>query len=366
MDSIATIAGWLLILWALAEVFIEVLFPRALSPPLGSLLCRVAQRIAAGLWRGGAGWQRKLTSLVGPLLVITQILSWGLLLWLGFALIAWPRMGDTIVASGQSETPTDFFSAMYVMGYGLTTLGVGDLVPKSSGMRILFIAEAAVGFSVLTLVMTYLMSVYGAIAERNRIALLIDTATGGSGDPYEYLRESLWLPHETKLRTEDELADALIAIYESHQFYPVLHYFRFPEPAYLLPRMLYFSLEVATVAEVIRATEGEASGRRFTASSRLWPASNQLLTEAASNFSRRRSDGPRWDVEIATLRDYLQRWQAVQQRQDVELESLVSQYQELRERWLAPLQTVARSQGAERMLVEQLARSARGEDSAEP
>lgn len=354
MSALATIAGWLLIVWGALEVFVGVLYPRALIGPLAGGLCHLSQRLAAAIWRSWPGALRPAISLIGPLLVVAQVVSWGLLLWIGFSLVAWPHLGESIVASGNRSTPTDFFSAMYVMGFSLTTLGVGDMIPVSSMMQLLLIVQAAFGFSFFTLVLTYVMSVYSALVARNHLALSIECHTRGTGDPYVYLQSTLRMSVESVLRSEDELTDSLLDMFESHQFYPVLHYFRFPDPVYALPRMLYFCLEVATVAEVLRPHSDETRSPPCDVSGRLWYAANKLLAEIVDNFSRH----GRLEAKTAgPTEKFLRLMRDAESSRNGNLapnSDLTARYEELRRRWLGSLQAISRSQGVEEMMAAQI------------
>lgn len=349
-----TIAGCLLVVWGLLEVFIGVLYPRALSGPLAGGLSHLSQRIAAAIWRSWPCRMRSAISLVGPVLVVAQVICWGLLLWIGFSLIAWPHLGESIVASGDRETPTDFFSAMYVMGFSLTTLGVGDMMPISSAMQLLMVAQAAIGFSFFTLVLSYVMSVYSALVSRNRLALSIECSTRCTGDPYVYLRSALRRPPESVVRAEEDLADALLDMLESHQFYPVLHYFRFPHPAYALPRMLYFCLEVATVSEVLRSEADADVTPPFGANGKLWYAANTLLSEIAENFSRHGSDAAETIGPTTALERLLRDAESIGGRSFTESADFASRYRNLRHHWLGSLRAISRSQGAEQMIAAQI------------
>jgi Ion channel len=94
---------------------------------------------------------------MGPTLLIITVAVWILLLLLGFALIAWPALGKIQMEMG--ETPTDFITAIYYSGYSLATLGTGDITPQTSTYRLLMVLETILGFSTLTMTLTYFESV---------------------------------------------------------------------------------------------------------------------------------------------------------------------------------------------------------------
>jgi hypothetical protein len=98
------------------------------------------------------------------------VVLWVCALAIGFALLIWPALGQGIQAS-TGPTPTDFATALYYSGFTLTTLGVGDLVPKTGFWRLITVLEATMGFSIITATITYLLSVYNALTRRNTFAL---------------------------------------------------------------------------------------------------------------------------------------------------------------------------------------------------
>lgn len=52
----------------------------------------------------------------------------------------------------------------------LTTLGVGDLAANSGGYRTLTVVQAAMGFSYFGMTITYFLSVYSSLLNRNAFA----------------------------------------------------------------------------------------------------------------------------------------------------------------------------------------------------
>lgn len=68
-------------------------------------------------------------------MMVLSAATWGTLLLVGFALLAWPALGSSIRTSS-GTTPTDFMSALYNSGHSLTTLGTGDIVPRTSVFRL--------------------------------------------------------------------------------------------------------------------------------------------------------------------------------------------------------------------------------------
>lgn len=139
----------------------------------------------------------------------------------GLGLIASPALGTGIRASS-GTTPTDFAAALYYSAYSLTTLGTGDLVPQTGFFRLLMAFEAAVGFSV---------SVYSALVRRNTFGTNLHHRTASTGNVAEFLaRLGAGGDFDGARQELSSVADEVANLYESHNFYLVLHYFRFSVP----------------------------------------------------------------------------------------------------------------------------------------
>ncbi len=218
-----TILGVIIALFGIFETLVAVLYPRAFNGPVTSTIYRGYHYISQRL----IGPESTLLLFSGPVLIVFQVAVWAFLLLLGISLVVWPQLGANIV-SANGVTDQHFETAVYYSGYCVTTLGTGDLVPKTVFARMVTVTSAIIGFSFFTLVLAYVISVYGALERRNQFASEIDYRTGRTGDTFEYLKgylqsEDNALLHQDLLALSSGLADLL----ESHHFYPALHYFRF-------------------------------------------------------------------------------------------------------------------------------------------
>jgi hypothetical protein len=240
----------------------------------------------------------------GPALIVTQVLCWATLLLIGISLIVWPQLGTGITATGSNPTDTDFASAVYYAGFTITTLGVGDLIPRTPAMQFLTITAAGLGFSFFTLVLAYVISVYSTLARRNQFSNEIEYRTGRTGDSLGYLRAYL-SDGDPSLVNQDlyTLSSNMAELLESHHFYPVLHYFRFSEPRYAMSRMLRFCLEVSSMMRAARQVDSSKSAASSEAVDRLWHASMQMLEETKRHFvichSTHDEPDPRLAIEIS-------------------------------------------------------------------
>lgn len=268
-----------------------MLYPRSgkglIGLPLSKLLWRSFRLVASSpVWKKVANlnYGQRFLSYCGPTLLILVVLVWVLLLLYGFAFIAWMALGSGIQAE-QGETPTDFATAFYYSGYMLTTLGVGDIVPKNDFYRLLAILEAALGFSTFTLTITYLLAVYSALTQRNIFALSLhhqtiqtgDAATllarHGAGGSFDHTRENI-----------SDMALNLLTLLESHHAYPVVHYFRFQEGYYTLARIVFVAMETATLIRSALDQNKYRSLIQSPAVATLGDGGYHLLIELSNTF----------------------------------------------------------------------------------
>jgi len=258
------------------------------------------------------------------------------------SLIVWPQLGTGITATGSSPTDTDFASAIYYAGFTITTLGVGDLVPRRPAMQCLTITAAGLGFSFFTLVLAYVISVYSALARRNQFANEIDYRTGRTGDTARYLKAYLD-DGDPSLINQDlyTLSSNMSELLESHHFYPVLHYFRFTEPRYALSRMLRFCLEIASMMRAARRADAADFAASTEAVDRLWHASLQMLEETKLHFITGDSVHDEPDARL------FEELAGSLNLSDVLAEKLKANFLAQQTRWLHDLNTLAVCAGSE-------------------
>ncbi|MFH5802797.1 potassium channel family protein [Alienimonas sp. DA493] len=276
-EALPRIAGGALVLLAAYDLYRTVLVPRGRGGPVTRGVCR-------GVWGVASRGGDRVRAQAGPLTVVGGVAAWGALLAVGFALVTWPALGAEVTASGDAATPTGFLTALYYSGFNLTTLGTGDLVPRTDAYRLLMIAEAGVGFTYLTLALTYVMSVYDALKRRNVFALGLHQRTGDSGDAAAYLAGALPGPPAAASQDLTTLSEGLARLYEAHHFYPVLHYFRLPEPRYAMARVLFVTLDAASLIRSAPDGPDAETLAESAAAEGLWRAGLRPVRELAPLF----------------------------------------------------------------------------------
>lgn len=248
MDVLPIAAGAAIIVIVLADVFFTVLYPASGRGPLR----KPATAVAWGLFRLaarslGARGRRALLCYAGPVIIAQTMVLWCALLIAGWALVFLPAMGGA-VASGSGAPDQGWLAALYFSGFNFSTLGMGDIVPRDGLHRMLAIGESAIGFGLLTLAMTYFLSVYSHLTRRNGFAHGLHHRTGRSGDAAELIA-GLALAEEGRFPESQllDLQDPLREIYQSHHLYPVLRHFRYAEPFQALPRILLLCLDTVSL-----------------------------------------------------------------------------------------------------------------------
>jgi hypothetical protein len=275
--------GAVLVLLVLIDIYLTVLYQSGnglFSMPLNHAVWRLCRRVALLI----PASRDRLLSFVGSMLLVLIVVLWGSLLVCGFALVVWPALGTAIQAS-QGPTPTNFATALYYSGYALTTLGTGDIVPKTSLYRLLLVLESFIGFSVLTLTITYFLSVYNALVRRNAFALRLQHGTGGTADAVELLAHLGAGGNFGNSRQDiSNMASELLHLLQWHHSYAILPFFRFVEGYYALPRIALIAMDTATLIKSALDEEQHRSVMGSAAVAELWGGGLQLLTRLSKSL----------------------------------------------------------------------------------
>ena len=155
-----------------------------------------------------------------PLGPFAQLATWGVLIWLLFAVLFWSLTTSTIDGAAISH-------ALELSGSSMLTLGFDS--PHGLPRQLASFAAAAVGLALLALVIAYLPTLYGTFSRREQLITKLTVRAGApSSGPallsstwelgrFEQLEE-VWEPWE----------DWFIELGESHTSYPQLVFFRSP------------------------------------------------------------------------------------------------------------------------------------------
>lgn len=190
----------------------------------GPLTSRIAQGIFRMLTRLSKDPHSAVQAKGGEAISLLVVLVWIGMLWAGWTVIFLSRHGAvTDTATGAAAGLVD---TIYFAGFGLFTLGIGDFRPASGFFQIATALSSLSGLFLVTVGISYLLSLTNAVAERRGVAAVI-SGLGHSGE--EILRTS-WNGRdfgglELQLPT---LSDSVAHLAEQHLAKPVLHYFHSP------------------------------------------------------------------------------------------------------------------------------------------
>lgn len=283
-----TIAGLGLVIIALIDIYLTVLHPRIdsslISVPLSKLIWLLFRFVAKVFPR----FKKQIFSHSGSIMIIIIVTTWLLLLLFGFTFIVWPNLGFEI-QSDNGGTEMDFAAALYYSGYSLTTLGTGDLVPKTDFHRLLMVLQAAIGFSIFTLTITYILSVYTSIIKRNTFALSIYHRSGGTADAAELLTKLISNNNSNNVQQDiSNMARDLIDLLESQKAYPVLIYVNLPQAYYALPRILFLVMDTSTLIKSALHEKKYRSLINSAAVAELWGGGMHLLNILSNSLLPKR------------------------------------------------------------------------------
>jgi hypothetical protein len=163
-------------------------------------------------------------SFYGPLSLLLLIVVWATAILIGFALLFFALHAPF---RDPMFTGDNFDSDLYLSGTTLFTLGIGDLVPHTSGARILVVLESGMGLGFLAMAISYFPVLYGAFSRREVSISLLDARAGSPPTAAELMRRHSFKGGGEALNTllvEWERWSA--ELLESHISYPLLCYFR--------------------------------------------------------------------------------------------------------------------------------------------
>ncbi len=342
MELVLALVGAVIVLIVLLDVFFTVLFPDSgrgpVRRPLAHAVWRSSRHLARSLPQGR---RQRLLTYIGPVQVASTIIAWVVLFVVGWAMIFQPLLGTQVVAAS-GRTETGWAAALYFSGYVLTTVGLGDVVPTSGSTRLLTVTEGAIGFTMLTLTLTYFMSVYPALTKRKTATLSLHRRTYSTGDPVEFL---VGLADDHSMPQAGEhlasVAHLLAETLETHRAYPVLRYFHFNDDRYALARVLFIAFETDTL---IRSALDRQSYRTLVSSpvvEELWDSAFELLIELNGVREPSAPHPQEEDRWRRRHREAARRLEAAGLRVADDPDVAADHYVALRRRWDAPLRDFA-------------------------
>jgi hypothetical protein len=343
MKALEQLAGAVVLVVALADVFLTILYARMHSGLLAMPFARAIERTWVWCARAFGKSRARFVSFCGPFTLLAVLGLWTGLLTLGSGLVLHPALGHAVRPSNGAPS-TDFLTALYVGGASISVVGSSGYSPDTPLYRMFFLFNSAVGMALISLVLTYLGQVYNALLRRNALALKIHGLSEAKGDGAELVCR-LWPRGEVSFGTSElaDLAAEVTAVKEAHHFYPLLMQFRFEEPFYAVSRMCNVSLDAMSLVmsslddQRFGAVKESASVTLLWRSS-LWLASSLTSTTAPKNPGPKAPDVALWRRRYGAA---LARFRSAGIETVADEERGFERYAELRSRWDGLVQALA-------------------------
>lgn len=242
-EILALVAGGMLLLLVAWDVLVTTMGLTSVAGP-------VTRGLTGMVWetsrRAPGSVGTALQTRAGPVVLLVTVLAWVTMLWLGWWLVL---LGDADgVESAATGAPASALERLYVAGFSVSTVGVGDFRPVGAGAQLAVDLAGLSGLLLATLAISYLVPVVGAVLERRQQAGRI-WALGV--DPQRLLLAG-WDGHDFSALSPafDSIAEGVLLTAERHNAYPVLHYFHGGEPS------IAFPVRVAVLDEALALLRG--------------------------------------------------------------------------------------------------------------
>ncbi len=197
-----------------------VVVPRAYQ----TVLTTVHFRLLLRLFRLLAGprrsfeWRDRIMALYAPVALIFLPGLWVVLMMAGFTCIFW--------ATGIHPVSEAFVTS------GSSLLTLGFVRPPGTGRVVLAFAQAVVGLGLVSLMISYLPTIYGAFSRREALVGMLEVRAGLPPSPDRMLIRFNQMASLDQIVPDviQPWAEWFVDIEESHTSHPSLVYFRSPHP----------------------------------------------------------------------------------------------------------------------------------------
>ena len=299
LSIVEGLCGAILVTLVLTDVFRSVILPRAADRSF-----RVAPLFRGPALQAWLAFARRrpahrrhgLLGILGPLLLVGELVAWVGLLILGYGLVL------HALGSGIKPEP-GFGDALFAAGSAFMTLGLSAPQEAVSGVvRVVVIITAGSGLTVVTLVVTFLLSVQEALQAREMLVVRLRARTGPkpSGPAILETHARLAAEHDAALReffAEWEAWSAQVLL--THRAFPILTYFRSHDEDCEWLAALGAVLDAAAL---VAATRHDGSAEHATLCHAM---GTRLLRELADQFRLHPADAP--DLDRAAFMSALRR-----------------------------------------------------------
>jgi hypothetical protein len=217
---VAALAGVVLVLWTLGSAVQTVIVPRAVLTVLTRLHFRSIRRVFDLLARPSRefGTRDRIMALYAPISLVLLPAVWVSLVTVGFTAIFW----------GTGIEPVS--EAFATSGSSLFTLGFDR--PHGLGRVMLGFAEAGLGLGIVSLMISYLPTIYSSFRSREALVGMLDVRAGSPPSCTELLVRYQRIGWLDKVGEDlfEKWEEWFVDVEESHTSQGSLIFFRSPRP----------------------------------------------------------------------------------------------------------------------------------------
>lgn len=264
MNAVAYVAGLVIVALTVIGVIYVLILPRAPSGigRLSLLVIRAVHMVFRALSRLATTYEAKdaILAPVAPVALVTQLLTWAGGLTIGFALMLVPTTHSLSLGLTQSLTALFTVGAIHIGG------------PANVAIDI---TSGATWVVIVALQIAYLPSLYSKFAHREGLVTLLETRAGSpTWGPELIVRHHFAGVSDSIGSLYEEWERWASEVSESHTTYPILLYFRSPDPWLSWVVGLLTVLDAAAIQRSVYPESGPANTRMllhtgFTALQRL-------------------------------------------------------------------------------------------------
>lgn len=216
----AGVAGGLLVLWTVVSAIQTVVVPRDVPVALTRIHFRWIRRVFEMFARSSRPYveRDRILALYSPVALVLLPAAWIMLVATGFTGIFW--------AGGVRPLS----EALIVSGSSLLTLGFAR--PDRTALGVVSFIEAGLGLGLVSLLISYLPSIYSAYRTRESLVGMLEVRAGSPPTTAEMLTRYARIGRLGDLDTDllDRWEQWFVDVEESHTSQPSLVFFRSPTP----------------------------------------------------------------------------------------------------------------------------------------
>ncbi|MGI8495442.1 MAG: potassium channel family protein [Pyrinomonadaceae bacterium] len=247
-NTLLTIAGLALLAMVFGDIYSTILRSSEYSGLFSNAINRNLWRLGLIITRKLSRRQRhRILASLGPLLMPIYIACLVSMLITGFALIYIPRIA-TEFKIVEPVYESAISQGFYFSGVTFLTIGYGDILPVSGFTRFFALIEGASGIAIISLSITYLITVYGALERRRTVALIFYHQARQGADISGFIVSHFARGNFHSLTPSlHEATRNLDEMLESHLEYSIIHFFHSREVYKGLPRIIFIVFEAVAI-----------------------------------------------------------------------------------------------------------------------